>query len=457
MADQNCAISRPSEEQDGGNLALRQAIIAAVQLLYAVHFHGRQMQQVLAELRQQHPEPALLQQLCYGTLRWWPRLVATLKLLLDKPVEKLEPQVQYLLLTGLYQLLHGNIPAHAVVQSQVEACRDLERAWACGLVNAILRKWLRHRQDMEQQLSQDQEWLHTHPLWLVKLLQQQWPDDWQQIIQAGNTQPPMHLRVNNRLGSRDSWLHKAAAAGITARPVPFCSHGVHLDTPVEVALIPGFDQGMVSVQDGAAQQAAGLLDVTCDDTVLDACSAPGGKIAHLLEQTRFNSKPVCVERSKKRIPRLRQTLGRLGLEDQVSIIHGDATRPEQWSGQQLFTRIIVDAPCSATGVIRRNPDIKLRPDDTMLNQLCVIQQTMLRALWPLLRPGGKLLYATCSILEQENDAQADAFFRQHPDAANSTPGVEWGRRGKYGIYILPGDNGMDGFYYICMSKKTGAS
>lgn len=452
MAGQLSATPRASEATAAGG-ELQHTVAATVQLLTAVHQHGKALNPSLAELKRQHKEPALLQQMCYGTMRWWPLLVETLRALLDKPEGKLEPKVRYLLLAGLHQLHAMNIPAHAAVQASVEACRDMQCDWACGLVNAILRKYLRQKPQLEQRLRHNSVWLHSHPDWLLQLLRQQWPDHWQQVTAAGNSPPPMHLRVNSRRADRDSWLRLAHAKGLEAQPIPFCPQGVHLLSPIAVELIPGFDEGMVSVQDGAAQQVPSILPVSYDDTVLDACSAPGGKVAHLLERHDFKAKPVCVERNDKRIPQLRQTLRRLGLEERAEICRGDATKPQQWQQQRLFTKMVVDAPCSATGVIRRNPDIKLRPDSEFLNSLCVLQQGILQSLWPLLAPGGKLLYITCSILEQENDAQADAFLRSRQDAENCTPQVEWARAGKHGVQVLPGDNDMDGFYYACIQKN----
>ncbi|MGV0005512.1 MAG: 16S rRNA (cytosine(967)-C(5))-methyltransferase RsmB [Candidatus Porifericomitaceae bacterium WSBS_2022_MAG_OTU9] len=451
MANQSCAKHKPSDSTN-----LHDTVAAAAQLLHRVSNHGESFALVLADFKQKHNEPALLQQICYGTLRWWPRLLVVLEKLLHRPLSKLEPQLQCLLLAGLYQLQDMRIPPHAVVQSNVEACRKIGCQWACGLVNAVLRGYLRQKPTLEKTLDNNPAWRYSHPDWLLQMLQQQWPSDWQEIANQGNQQPPMHLRINTKRLSRDNWLQQADDCGMEAQPLAFCPQGVQLQQPVAVTEIPGFDDGIVSVQDGAAQQSASLLAASASDIVLDACSAPGGKIAHLLEQTDFDNRPICLERSMNRIQQLRQTLERTNLIDKVVLCHGDASQPKKWWNGQKFTRIMLDAPCGATGVIRRNPDIKLRHDDSLLNTLSINQQAILQSLWPLLAPGGRMVYITCSILKQENDDQIETFLRHTADATNCTPTVAWARSTEHGMQTLPGDNGMDGFYYACFEKKAPA-
>lgn len=403
----------------------------------------------LAKLRAP-AERALAQELCYGALRWYPRLAAVLDGLLDKPLKARDADVRCLLLLGLYQLIYMRIPDHAAVTETVMAAKALSKPWAGGLVNAILRGFLRDRERLLFEADRDAAAVAAHPAWLLENIKAAWPDDWQAIIAANNRRPPMALRVNARQTGRDDYLARLAQAGMTASPAPHTSHGVILDQPVDVERLPGFGAGEVSVQDGAAQLAAPLLDVRPGQRVLDACAAPGGKTAHLLE-SQSDIDLTALDSDAGRLRRVEENLRRLRLHARVT--QGDAALPDGWWDGVPFDRILLDAPCSATGVIRRHPDIKLlrRPED--IDALARTQQHILEALWPLLKPGGMLLYATCSILPQENEQQMTRFLSAHTDAVEQGIDAAWGQRLSAGRQILPGEYDMDGFFYACVRKR----
>ncbi|MDX1252727.1 MAG: 16S rRNA (cytosine(967)-C(5))-methyltransferase RsmB [Gammaproteobacteria bacterium] len=408
---------------------------------------------VLAKLRAP-AERALAQELCFGAVRWYPRLTVVLDSLLDKPLKARDADVRCLMLLGLYQIIHMRIPDHAAVTETVAAAKTLGKPWASGLVNAILRGFLRDRDRLLFEADRDEAAATAHPAWLLEEIKAAWPDDWRAIIAANNQRPPMTLRVNARQKEqrvrRDDYLAKLAQTGMTASPAPHTTHGVILDQPVDVERLPGFGAGEVSVQDAAAQLAAMLLDVRPGQRVLDACAAPGGKTAHLLE-LQPDIDLIALDSDAVRLRRVEENLRRQRLHARV--IQGDAALPDAWWDGAPFDRILLDAPCSATGVIRRHPDIKMlrRPED--INALAQTQARILEALWPLLRPGGMLLYATCSILPQENEQQMTRFLATHADAVERVIDATWGRPVSAGRQILPGEDDMDGFFYSCVQKQ----
>lgn len=427
------------------------AATVLAQVLNRRHSLSTVLPPVLAKL---HPptERALAQEMCYGMLRWYPRLAVVLDSLLDKPLKARDADVRCLLLLGLYQLIYMRIPDHAAVTETVAAAKALGKPWASGLVNAILRGFLRDRDRLLAEADRDETVAAAHPAWLLEEIKAAWPDDWRAIIAANNQRPPMTLRVNAREQQvrRDDYLAKLAQAGMTASPAPHATHGVILDQPVDVERLPGFGTGEVSVQDAAAQLAAMLLDVRPGQRVLDACAAPGGKTAHLLE-LQPDIDLTALDSDAGRLRRVEENLRRLRLHARV--IQGDAALPDAWWDGAPFDRILLDAPCSATGVIRRHPDIKIlrRPED--IDALAQTQTRILEALWPLLKPGGMLLYATCSILPQENEQRITRFLAGHADAAEQVTGAAWGRPVSAGRQILPGEDDMDGFFYSCVQKQ----
>ncbi len=393
---------------------------------------------------------ALAQELAYGTVRWQPRLAAVLKQLLSKPLKAKEREVEALLLVGLYQLLFLDIPPHAAVGETVAAVRPLKKEWARGLINAVLRRAGREGQALLESISGDESATSAHPAWLVQRLRTDWPQRWQAVVEANNARPPMTLRVNARHSTREAYLEALQTAGIGARASEFTPSGVRLENPVGVERLPGFEGGSASVQDEAAQLAAGLVAPEAGERILDACAAPGGKTGHLLESAP-QARVLALDSDAGRLQRVRENLTRLGLCAEIAV--GDAGEPGGWWDGEPFDRILLDAPCSGTGVIRRHPDIKLlrRADD--IAALVQEQKRLLEALWPLLRPGGMLVYSTCSVLRDENDRQLAAFLASRDDAVEEPIVASWGRSEAVGRQILPGENGMDGFYYARLRKR----
>jgi 16S rRNA (cytosine967-C5)-methyltransferase len=397
---------------------------------------------------------ALAARLAYDTLRLYPRLERWAGLLLARPLPRRESEVRALLALGLYQLEASRVPDHAAVAATVEAARSLGRDRHAGLLNACLRRWLRERDALKAGVAREPEVVHAHPRWWLDTLARDWPRDWEGLVAANNIQAPMWLRVNAARGDRDAWLADLQAAGPAAAPWPPAPDALRLESPVGVEALPGFAAGDVSVQDGAAQLAAPLLAPGPGMRVLDACAAPGGKACHLLE--RFPGiELTALDAAPERLARVRENLERLGLA--AAVVAGDAADPAGWWDGRLFDRILLDAPCSGSGVIRRHPDIKLlrRPAD--IGALAARQAALLDALWPLLAPGGRLLYATCSVLKAENADQAKAFLARHPEARAVDLGEPgWGRRSGPGRQLLTGEAGVDGFYYACLLRPAQA-
>jgi len=389
---------------------------------------------------------AFIQALCYGVCRTYHRLDFILSELLDKPLK--DQDVKALALVGLYQLKYMRVKPHAAVSETVLAAR--KKPWAKALINALLRSYLREQEKLEQKADNVQYAAVSHPDWLIRQIEQDWPQQAQQILLQNNQQPPMALRVNLARISRDQYLHQLREEGIVASAVHFCPSAIILDKPVAVDLLPGFAEGLVSIQDTAAQLAAGLLDVQPGHRVLDVCAAPGGKTAHILEHQSQLKELVAVDVDESRLQRVSETLQRLKLP--ATLVVGDATNPQTWWDDQLFDRILLDAPCSALGVIRRHPDIKLLRRAEDIKPLQALQKNILNAVWPLLAPGGIMLYATCSILKQENELQIDAFLAENPDAVELPIDAVWGFAGSHGRQIMTGESAMDGFYYAKLGK-----
>jgi len=361
--------------------------------------------------------------------------------------------VGVLIALGLYQLVYSRIPTHAAVAQSVALAGDLGKDWARGLVNALLRRFAREREQCLRQADADEAARHAHPEWMLAALREAWPACWREVVAANNSPGPLTLRVNRRRATRDDTLASLAAAGVPGEPCAFSPDGIRLAAPRDVATIPGFADGCLSVQDEASQLARALLAAEPGMRVLDACSAPGGKLAHLLEGTPGLECALAVERDASRLERLEGTLRRLGLGEEARVVLGDATQPERWWNGGPFDRILLDAPCTATGVIRRHPDIKLLRGASDPAARGRLQVRMLEALWPLLARGGRLLYATCSIMPDENVVPVGRFLAATADAEVLDPGVTWGRAAPPGRQVLPGEAGMDGFYYALLAKR----
>ncbi|MFT5709508.1 MAG: 16S rRNA (cytosine967-C5)-methyltransferase [Halioglobus sp.] len=411
---------------------------------------GKSLNQALPPLldKVEPRDRGLLQQLCYGTLRELPKLDAVLSQLLAKPLRDKDRDVRALLLLGLYQLGDTRVPDHAAVSATVDAIRELKKPWAKGLTNAVLRRYLREREALLEQL--DDAATSAHPFWLYKKLQKQWPVALQQILAAGNQQPPMTLRVNTQMISRDAYLAQLTDAGIMATAGTLSAQAIVLQNPVDVSELPGFVRGEASVQDEAAQMAAIMLNAQPGDRILDACSAPGGKTCHILELQPKLAELVAMDIDEGRLQRVNENLQRLGLSAQL--LNGDASHPPATLRTESFDRILVDAPCSAIGVIRRHPDVKTLRRESDIPQLAAQQGAILRGLWPTLKPGGALLYATCSILEEENSRVVSKFLLQEENAVLREPDQTWGEQRSHGRQLLPQINGSDGLFYALIEK-----
>lgn len=396
----------------------------------------------------------LTQDLAFGTARWQPRLSALAEQLLQKPFKSADADVQALLLVGLYQLLYTRTPAHAAISETVGCADKLKKPWAKALLNAVLRRAQREGNELLSALERDPVVRTAHPRWLQKSLKAFWPEQWEAICAANNAHPPMILRVNRRHHSRDAYLQLLAETGIQAAPCQYSRDGIVLAEASDVRNLPGFDQGWISVQDEAAQLAADLMDLAPGQRVLDACCAPGGKTCHLLEAEAGLQQVVAIDLEAKRLTRVRENLDRLGLDAQL--IACDARDTASWWDGKGFQRILLDAPCSATGVIRRHPDIKLTRQAEDIPALASLQGELLDALWPTLEVGGILLYATCSSLPTENTEVIDAFLARTPGTRELDLATAAGLRQPHGRQLLAQEGGHDGFYYAKLIKIAAA-
>ncbi len=430
-----------------------EARAAAALAVHRVRDRGQSLTRVLREQRgaRSPADQALVQEMVYGTLRMLPRLEALCALLLERPLKASDRNLECLILVGLYQLAAMGTPAHAAVSATVEAARLLGKRHQAALVNALLRRFQReHEALLEVVMRQPQaRWLF--PAWLLERLQKDWPQDWEAIVTASNDRPPMALRVNRtRIGVSD-YARQLAADAIAARPIKGLDAGLMLDCPRATRDLPGFATGLVSVQDSGAQLAAQLLDARPGQRVLDACAAPGGKTAAIIERAGGDLAMIAIDNDPTRLETVRAMLSRLGLSGEVR--DADARDPQGDWAAQAFDRILLDVPCSATGVIRRHPDIKWLRRDADIAALAALQARMLDALWPLLATGGRLLYATCSLLAAENHRQIAAFCARRPDAIELRPPTEWGREMPHGRQLLPTPGSHDGFFYALLEKR----
>lgn len=384
-----------------------------------------------------------VQDLSYGVLRHLGWLNAALDQLLQRPLK--DVPVRSLLQVALYQLSHGKTRAYTVVDHAVTACARLGFPHAQGLVNAVLRNFLRRRADIDAAAAMTDEGRYSYPQWWITKLAAQFPDDYRVILEAGNVRPPLTLRVNSRRLARDAYIEMLADKTIAARPAG--RYGVIVDKPRPVAQLPGFAEGLVSVQDAGAQLAAELLDVRDGMRVLDACAAPGGKTTHLLELADIELTAADID--AERLQRVAENLSRLSLR--AELLQADAEQAGPWRNAGVFDRILADVPCTASGVVRRHPDIKWLRKPSDIAALMQRQARILDTLWQLLGGGGKLLYATCSVFREENSRQIEQFVARHADARQqSLPPLADGIRQIQG-QLLP-DTVHDGFFYALLEK-----
>jgi len=426
---------------------------AALSVLQTVLVKGRSLAAARAQmddLLQEPRERSLAMELVNGVLRWRYRLEALLAKLLRKPLRKKDHDIEYVLLIALYELIELSTPDYAVVNEAVSQTRRLGKQWASGMVNGVLRSFIRDRQELSASVDENPVARFSHPQWLINCLQQDWPEHAEQILEANNQRPPMWLRVNLAKVSVEDYLEQLATLQIKATRHPAAQAALKLDSPMDVSRLPGFSAGLVSVQDAAAQLAAQLLAVVDGMRVLDLCAAPGGKTCHILE-TAGNVQMTAVELEPVRMQKVRQNLDRLGL--QARLIVADAGDADSWWDGLSFDRILVDVPCSASGVIRRHADIKSLRQADDLAALTEVQQQILRQAWRMLRPGGSLLYVTCSVLRKENEQQIERLLATLTEAEEITIDENWGIACRYGRQLLPGDQEGDGFYFARLKKQ----
>lgn len=418
---------------------------------YQVVDQGKSLSDVLPKAQFQFPLPAdkaLLQEICFGVLRYLPQLDFVCQQLMAKPLIKQLRPLQFLIYVGIYQLKFLRIPDHAAVGETVEAARALKGESMTKLINGVLRS-VQRKPELFDVSKAPLSVQTNHPSWLVQSLQAAYPEQWQAVIDANQQKAPLWLRINIQRCSIDQFCQTLTDAGIAfSQPQPQLPQAILLEQAIDVTVLPGYAEGWFAVQDLAAQYAALFLTPENTDRVLDACCAPGGKTGHLLELAP-NAEVLALDKDPQRLVRVRENLQRLG--HQAEIKAGDAATPKQWWDGELYDRILLDVPCSATGVIRRHPDIRWLRKSADIAALATLQQQILIQIWPLLKPGGILLYATCSVLPQENQQQIAQFLAHHPDAIPVALGLgmtdsQW--------QILPGEQSADGFFYAKLQKKA---
>ena len=413
--------------------------------IFAVLEEGQSLSTALASFNHQvaDKDKALVQEICFGVMRVLPELDFYIHNLMSKVLTGKNRILHYLLLTGLYQILYTRIPEHAAVGETVGAVNDLKKTQLKGVINGVLREFLRQQASLKQKFQQDskQQISQTlHPRWLLNRLKSAYPEQWQAIVNANNQKPPMWLRVNLNHYSVSEYqqlLEKQQIASESFADIP-CA--IRLNTAVNVTKLPFFAEGAVTVQDLSAQYAAYLLAPKNGEQILDMCAAPGGKTTHILELAP-TANVLAVDVDANRVKRIDENLTRLKQHAQVKV--GDGLTPEKWCDGCQFDRILLDAPCSATGVIRRHPDIKWLRRDSDITQLTELQYAILTRIWPYLKTGGTLVYATCSVLPEENKLQIARFLQQTPNAK---------QQGELRQF-LPTELAGDGFFYAVLRKE----
>lgn len=388
---------------------------------------------------------ALFHELVLGTLRQWYALKSITLPLLVKPLNN--ETVETCLYVGLYQVLCTRVPSHAAISETVTAAKQLGYEALSGVVNAILRRVSRETSEFQTALAQ----AHGLPSWLYKHLKKDWPEQLEQLTNTLKQTAPLTLRVNTRQISRDDYLEILQEQEIAAEACTVSAVGIVMLQNVHIPDLPGFDEGVFSVQDEHAQLCAMLLPNLDGKVVVDACAAPGGKTAHLLEKFQ-PKKLIALDQDAKRLLRVSENLERLQLnqEAQVEILAADATT---WNASEAVDCIVLDAPCSAIGVLRRHPDIRLLRQSSDIQQTVALQQQILQQMWQQLKVGGTLLYITCSVLKAENEQQMQQFFAEHQNAKEVKIDANWGITQLYGRQLLPKEGRGDGFYY-CRIEKT---
>jgi 16S rRNA (cytosine967-C5)-methyltransferase len=429
---------------------------SAARLVSQVIDRGRSLDELLASDADEGSARGLKRSLCYGTLRWHFRLVEVLRRLCERPLEQMAPELRALLEVGLFQLMSGEVAPHAAVAETVGATRVLGHDRASGFVNAVLRRFQREQAVVLAAVDGDLAVRTAHPRWFVDMLHRDRPGSFEAILEAGNAHPPMWLRVNRMRTDTEAYAARLEATGRRVARHAYAPDALLVEPPADVHSLPGFAEGLVSVQDAAAQLAVDLLGPQPGERILDACAAPGGKTCHLLERVGGRADVTALDVSEARLGRVRENLGRLGLEARV--MAGDVTQPQAWWDGRPFDRMLLDVPCSATGVIRRHPDIKVLRRARDIPALAHRQAAMLAVAWGLLRPGGTLLYTSCSVLRAEDEGVIEGFLARTGDATDLTPARTGAWPGRPtagpGYLVQSGEADMDGFYYACLDKTA---
>lgn len=427
-------------------------ILAQVLPLDRKNAHPKSLSELLPQLSEADKDQGLVQELCFGVCRWFTRLDKLAAPLIRQPFKDRDADLHALLLIGLYQMLYLRIPDHAAIAETVEAARQLKKEWAVKVINGMLRTAQREKAHLEQQLPDSPAIQTAHPQWLIDALAAAWPEQVNAVLKANNDAGPLCLRVNRLRCDRDSYLRLLKTAGIEARAGSLCSSAVYLEQAVNVQQLPHFAEGWVSVQDEAAQLSAFLLNPQPGERVLDACAAPGGKTCHLREQEPAIAELLALDADAKRLQRVEQNLARLQLD--AKVVHATLEDYASHHHGEQFDRILLDAPCSATGVIRRHPDIKWLRKRSDIGKLAATQLRLLEMAFGLLKPGGTLLYATCSVLPQENSRVVHAFLKQQKHAVEDVIVAPWGEAADCGRQLFPQSNGHDGFYYARIRRVS---
>lgn len=429
--------------------AARQASLKAIrqvfsgQSLSAVQLHS-------IDQLEDSRDRGLASEIVNGVLRWRWQLEYYLSRLMAKPLKPKDADIQLILLMALYELIECRTPDYAIINEAVELVRASGKKWAASLVNAVLRNFSREKETLLS--STDDAVRYSHPAWMLQKIMLDWPEHWQQIVTANNQRPAFWLRVNQRQFDVSQYRQLLSENNIESTPTALADHALKLSHGVDVRSLPGFAAGAVSVQDAGAQLSAELLDVHHGQRVLDLCAAPGGKTCHLLERYKTLGSLLAVEVDAHRMVRVSENLQRLKLEAELKV--ADARDYQQWWDGVYFDRILIDAPCSASGVIRRHPDIKTLRRETDLPPLVELQAQILLSAWQMLAAGGELLYVTCSVFRDENEQQIAQFLAQHDDAAEIQIRADWGQTCKHGRQLLPGEQDADGFYFCRLRKRV---
>lgn len=454
------------------------AIAATAAVINMLVVEKKSLPDCLAEYQAQiNPTDASkIQAYCYNILRRYEFYQFIVSALLDKKLKNKDQDIYHLIISGIMLLNEGNLPEHAAINETVNVTKKSKKSWSKNLVNALLRRYQREQQDLHAAAAKNDVSHYCCPQWLLTRIQKAYPniadnreettDSWQAILQANLNHPPMTLRVNQLVQSRDAYLKLLENANIAAYHCPLTQHGILLELAVPVEKLPLFKEGAISVQDSAAQLCAEFLAPEKNENLLDACAAPGGKTLHLLESCPEVKNITAIDISAKRLERVTENISRLApkLSSKITLVAADAGETSQWWDEQPFDRILLDAPCSATGVIRRHPDIKRLREVSHIDELIKTQRNLLDKLWPLLKSGGTLLYATCSVLPEENSHQIKHFLSTHNDAQSLKFNVSLGKTTEYGMQLLPTvdsnknintkeKRNSDGFFYCLLQKK----